>query len=49
VQGYIVDEVRLDPGNYTVSTAIKGFESVTQQDIRLSANQNINASFTLHI
>jgi Carboxypeptidase regulatory-like domain/TonB-dependent Receptor Plug Domain len=39
----------LDPGNYTVFTAVKGFESVTQQDIRLSANQNINASFTLHV
>ena len=38
----------LDPGTYTVSTSVKGFESVTQKDLRLSANQNLNASFALH-
>jgi hypothetical protein len=38
----------LDPGNYRISTTIEGFESVTQKDLRLSANQNINASFVLH-
>jgi hypothetical protein len=38
----------LDPGNYRISTSVTGFESVTQQDLRLAANQNINASFTLH-
>jgi hypothetical protein len=38
----------LDPGNYRISTTVEGFESVTQKDLRLSANQNINASFVLH-
>lgn len=37
----------LDPGNYKISTSIAGFESVTQNDLRLAANQNINASFKL--
>jgi Carboxypeptidase regulatory-like domain/TonB-dependent Receptor Plug Domain/TonB dependent receptor len=37
----------LDPGTYRVATSVTGFVSVTQQDLRLSANQNINASFTL--
>jgi hypothetical protein len=39
----------LDPGNYKVSTSVVGFESVTQNDLRLAANQNINASFTLNV
>jgi hypothetical protein len=38
----------LDPGNYRVSTSVTGFDRVTQQDLRLSANQNINAKFILH-
>jgi hypothetical protein len=38
----------LDPGNYKISTEVPGFQSITQDDLRLSANQNINASFTLH-
>ncbi len=38
----------LDPGNYKISASVVGFQSVTQRDLRLSANQNVNASFTLH-
>jgi hypothetical protein len=38
----------VDPGNYKISTSVDGFQSVTQNDLRLSANQNINASFVLH-
>lgn len=38
----------LDPGTYAITTSVDGFESVTQQDLRLSANQNLNASFALH-
>lgn len=38
----------LDPGTYRISASVEGFESATQKDLRLSANQNINASFMLH-
>jgi hypothetical protein len=38
----------VDPGNYKISTSVEGFQTMTQKDLRLSANQNINASFVLH-
>jgi hypothetical protein len=37
----------LPPANYLVEARIAGFQSVSQNDIRLSANQNVQASFTL--
>jgi hypothetical protein len=37
----------LDPGTYRISTSLEGFKSATQKDLRLSANQNINARFVL--
>ena len=37
----------VDPGTYKVTTSVEGFETMTQNDLRLSANQNINASFKL--
>src|ERR1700751_2505654 len=37
----------LDPGTYNISTSVPGFSRVTQRDIRLSANQNVYASFKL--
>jgi hypothetical protein len=37
----------LAPGNYRVEAKVAGFGTVTQNDIRLSANQNIQASFSL--
>ncbi len=37
----------LSPANYRVEARIAGFQSVSQNDIRLSANQNVQASFTL--
>jgi hypothetical protein len=37
----------LPPGNYHVEARIAGFHSVVQNDIRLSANQNVQASFSL--
>ena len=37
----------LDPGDYTVSTQVKGFQAQTQTGIRLDANQNVHVSFTL--
>jgi hypothetical protein len=39
----------LDPGNYKVATSVTGFESVTQTDVRLASNQNVNASFSLKL
>jgi hypothetical protein len=35
------------PGNYRIVAAVAGFKTLTQRGIVLSANQNVNASFTL--
>lgn len=37
----------VDPGTYKVTATMPGFSSETLKDLRLSANQNINASFIL--
>ena len=37
----------VNPGAYKATATMPGFSSVTLNDIRLSANQNVNASFTL--
>jgi Carboxypeptidase regulatory-like domain len=37
----------LDPGSYTVSSQVAGFQSVTQRGLLLSSNQNLHANFTL--
>ncbi len=37
----------VDPGDYTVFVQKTGFESQTQQNIRLDANQNVRVSFIL--
>jgi Carboxypeptidase regulatory-like domain/TonB-dependent Receptor Plug Domain/TonB dependent receptor len=37
----------LVPGDYTVSAQVQGFQSETQQSIRLDANQNVHANFAL--
>jgi len=39
----------LVPGDYTVSAQIQGFQSETQQSIRLDANQNVHANFALKV
>jgi hypothetical protein len=36
------------PGDYTVTTQITGFGTTTQTGIHISANQNVNTSFTLN-
>lgn len=38
----------LDPGGYRILVQMKGFESQTQEDIRLDANQHVLCSFKLH-
>ncbi|MBS1813377.1 MAG: TonB-dependent receptor [Acidobacteria bacterium] len=37
----------VNPGTYKATSTMAGFATVTQTDIRVSANQNVNASFTL--
>lgn len=37
----------VDPGRYKVTAAIAGFSTRTVPEVSLSANQNVNASFTL--
>jgi hypothetical protein len=38
----------LDPGDYDVTVQMTGFQSQTQKSLRLDANHNVHASFTLH-
>ncbi len=37
----------LNPGNYSVSSKVTGFQSVTQRNLVLSSNQNLHANFSL--
>jgi len=37
----------VDPGNYKVTATMSGFTTQMQNDIRLAANQNVNAGFVL--
>ena len=37
----------LDPGDYRVLVQMTGFQSQTQENIRLDTNQNVHVSFTL--
>jgi hypothetical protein len=39
----------IDPGDYKVSSAMSGFQSQTQQGIRVDANQNVHVNFMLQI
>ena len=39
----------LSPGNYQVSSVASGFNQTIQNDVRLSANQNVNVSFAMKI
>ena len=39
----------LDPGNYAVTAKVSGFQTVNQQGIVLSSNQNLHANFALKI
>jgi len=39
----------LDPGDYTVSVQMTGFNSQTQENIRLDAYQNVHVSFVLQV
>jgi hypothetical protein len=37
----------LNPGSFKVTAKMTGFNSVTETDLRLDANQNLNASFSM--
>ncbi|HZL27424.1 MAG TPA: carboxypeptidase-like regulatory domain-containing protein [Acidobacteriaceae bacterium] len=37
----------LNPGAFKVTAGMTGFETMTQNDLHLAANQNVNASFTM--
>jgi hypothetical protein len=37
----------LNPGAFKVTAAMSGFDTMTQNDLHLAANQNLNASFTM--
>ena len=37
------------PGDYKVASALAGFQSQTQQGIRVDANQNVHVNFTLQV
>jgi hypothetical protein len=39
----------LDPGDYTVHVQMTGFDSETQENIRLDAHQNVHVSFVLRV
>ncbi len=39
----------LSPGTYKVTSEVQGYSTVVQRGIQLSANQNINASFTMKV
>jgi len=39
----------LAPGDYTISTKMSGFNSITQTGIRLDANQNVHVNFSLTV
>jgi len=38
----------LEPGKYRVTVSVPGFKSITKTGVALSANQNVQVSFTLH-
>ncbi len=38
----------LDPGDYRVAAQMAGFQSQTQENIRLDSSQNVHVSFALH-
>ncbi|MBS1814733.1 MAG: carboxypeptidase regulatory-like domain-containing protein [Acidobacteria bacterium] len=37
----------IDPGTYKATASMTGFATITQTDLRVSANQNVNSSFTM--
>ncbi|MBS1814225.1 MAG: carboxypeptidase regulatory-like domain-containing protein [Acidobacteria bacterium] len=37
----------VNPGTYKATATMAGFQTMTQNDLRLSANQNVNASFSM--
>ena len=39
----------LDPGDYNVNVQLTGFQSQTQPNIRLDANQSVHVNFTLQV
>ncbi|MBS1815432.1 MAG: TonB-dependent receptor [Acidobacteria bacterium] len=39
----------LEPGDYTVASQITGFQTQTQQGVRLDASQNVHVNFTLQV
>jgi hypothetical protein len=39
----------VNPGEYRVSSTMTGFQSQTQQGIRVDANQNVHVNFTLQV
>lgn len=39
----------LEPGDYTVTSTMAGFQSQTKQGVRLDANQNVHVNFNLQV
>ncbi len=39
----------LVPGSYTISAQVAGFQTMTQKEVHLSANQNVQVSFSLKV